>query len=340
MKIAIFGVGAVAGFVAGRLARSGHAPTLVARGERLAAFRQNGLKLIDLDYESHHDFTATDNTVSLGPQDIVLIGAKAHSIPLAIDQITPLLGPDTIVVPMINGIPFWYFHGIPSDGRKRHLNAVDPGGKVWDGLGVERVLGCVVYVMNTSPAPGVIQNHGQEAKLALGEPSGGSSARAEAISELLTGADFDAPISHDIRRDLWIKLWGNLSGNSISAIAEGSCSVLGSDPDIRATMAKMMRESVAVAAAYGVELAADETALEEGIERRIEYFCNLGDVPTSMLQDYQSGRTLELDPIVGAVREMGEMAGVATPTIDTVYALARKKAEIKGLYQSLTGPGD
>lgn len=209
--------------------------------------------------------------------------------------------------------------------------------RFWGGLGIERVLGCVVYVMNTSPAPGVIQNHGQETKLTLGEPTGGSSVRAEAVAELLTGAGFDAPISDDIRRDLWIKLWGNLSGNSISAIAEGSCSVLGSDPDIRATMAKMMRESVAVAAAYGVELAADETALEEGIERRIEYFRNLGDVPTSMLQDYQSGRTLELDPIVGAVREMGEMAGVATPTIHTVYALARKKAEIKGLYQPLTG---
>jgi 2-dehydropantoate 2-reductase len=327
MKIAIFGVGAVAGFVAGRLARAGQSPVLVARGERLAAYRQNGLKLIDLDYESHHDLVATDDTVSLGQQDIVLIGAKAHAIPGAIDQVIPLLGPDTVVVPMINGIPFWYFHGIPSAGRKRHLNAVDPGGKAWSGLGVERVLGCVVYVMN----------HGQEAKLALGEPTGSSTARAEAISGLLRGAGFDAPISDDIRRDLWIKLWGNISGNSISAIAEGSCSVLGSDPDIRATMAKMMRESVAVAAAYGVELAADETALEEGIERRIEYFRNLGDVPTSMLQDYQSGRTLELDPIVGAVREMGEMVGIATPTIDTVYALARKKAEIKGLYQPLTG---
>lgn len=340
MKIAIFGVGAVAGFVAGRLARAGQAPVLIARGERLAAYQQNGLRLIDLDYESHHDLAATDDTVSLGPQDIVLIGAKAHAIPGAIDQITPLLGPDTVIVPMINGIPFWYFHGILGADQKRHLNTVDPGGTAWSGLGVERVLGCVVYVMNTSPVPGVIQNHGQEAKLLLGEPTGSLSARAETISNLLTSAGFNAPISDDIRRDLWIKLWGNLSGNSISAIAEGSCSVLGSDPEICATMAKMMRESVAVATAHGVELAADATALEEGIERRIEYFRNLGDVPTSMLQDYQSGRSLELDPIVGAVREMGEMAGVATPTIDTVYALARKKAEIKGLYQPLVGLDD
>jgi len=189
--------------------------------------------------------------------------------------------------------------------------------------------------MNTSPSPGVIQNHGQEAKFAFGEIADGRSGRIDAVSSLFTEAGFDAPISDDIRRDLWIKLWGNLSGNSISAIAEGTCAVLGDDPEIRAVMAEMMRESVAVAAAYGVELAADDAELEEGIERRIAYFRNLGDVATSMLQDFQSGRTLELDPIVGAVREMGEMAGVPTPTIDTIYALARKKAEIKGLYRRL-----
>ena len=335
MKITIFGVGAVAGFVAGRLARSGHNPTLVARGERLAAYRKAGLTLIDLDRESHHDLSVTDDTESLGVQDIVLIGAKAHAIPGAVEQIIPLIGPETTVVPMINGIPFWYFHGLAGDWPTRHLDAVDPGGRAWDGLGIERVLGCVVYVMNTSPAPGVIQNHGEEAKLALGEPAGGRSGRAEDISALLTQAGFDAPISDDIRRDLWIKLWGNLSGNSISAIAEGTCAALGSDPGIRDVMAEMMRESVAVAAGFGVELAAGPQELEEGIERRIDYFRNLGEVPTSMLQDHLSGRALELDPIVGAVREMGRMAGVATPTIDTVYALARKKAELKGLYTSL-----
>lgn len=335
MKIAIFGVGAVAGFVAGRLARAGETPVLIARGSRLAAYRQNGLRLIDIDSETSHRLKATDDTTALGPQDVVLIGAKAHALPGAVEQIVPLLGPETIVVPMINGIPFWYFYGIQEGRWQPHLESVDPDGKVWSGIGVERVLGCVVYVMNTSPSPGIIQNHGQEAKLSLGEPSGGKSARAERISELLGGAGFDAPISSDIRRDLWIKLWGNLSGNSISAIAEGTCSDLGADTGIRAIMAEMMRESVAVAHAFGVELAADRQELEDGIERRIEYFRNLGDVPTSMLQDFQSDRTLELDPIVGAVREMGAIAGVATPTIDIVYSLARKKAEIKGLYHSL-----
>lgn len=337
MKIAIFGVGAVAGFVAARLARAGHSPTLIARGERLAAYRKNGLKLIDLDRDSHHDLPVTNDTSTLGPQDIVLIGAKAHAIPSAVDQISPMVGPDTTVVPMINGIPFWYFHGVTGDWPKRHLESVDPGGRAWKGIGIEHVLGCVVYVMNTSPAPGVIQNHGEEAKLALGELQGGSSARAEAVSELLIGAGFDAPVSDDIRRDLWIKLWGNLSGNSISAIAEGTCSVLGNDTGIQGIMAEMMRESVAVAAAFGVELAADAKALEAGIEQRIGYFRNLGDVPTSMLQDFTSGRALELDPIAGAVREMGAMASVATPIIDTVYALARMKAEIKGLYVPLPG---
>jgi len=335
MKITIFGVGAVAGFVAGRLARSGHEPVLIARGERLAAYRENGLSLIDLDRETQHQLPATEDTGSLGEQDLVLIGAKAHAIPGAVDQISPLLGSETTVVPMINGIPFWYFHGVSGDCPKRHLDAVDPGGRAWSGLGIERVLGCVVYVMNTSPSPGVIQNHGQEAKFAFGELAGNNTGRIEEVSSLFRDAGFDAPVSDDIRRDLWVKLWGNLSGNSISAIAEGTCSVLGADPEIRSIMAEMMRESVAVAAAYGVELAADAAELEEGIARRIEYFRNLGDVPTSMLQDYQSGRTLELDPIVGAVREMGEMAGVPTPTIDTIYALARKKAEVKGLYRPL-----
>ena len=241
MKIAIFGVGAVAGFVAGRLARAGYNPTLIARGERLAAYRRDGLTLIDHDRETRHELTATDDTAALGPQDLVLIGAKAHSIPAAIAQIAPLIGSDTVVVPMINGIPFWYFHGQSNSGRSPHLNTVDPDGVVWRGLGIERVLGCVVYVMNTSPAPGVIQNHGQEAKLALGEPQGGESERVKRLSVLLGEAGFDAPVSADIRRDLWIKLWGNLAGNSISAIAEGTCSELGSDPGIRATMAEMMR---------------------------------------------------------------------------------------------------
>ena len=336
MKITIFGVGAVAGFVAGRLARIGHAPVLIARGDRLDAYRENGLTLIDLDRETQHQLPATDDTGSLGEQDLVLIGAKAHAIPSAVDQISPLLGSETTVVPMINGIPFWYFHGVSGDWPKRHLDAVDPGGRAWLGLGVERVLGCVVYVMNTSPSPGVIQNHGQEAKFAFGELAGNNTGRIEEVSSLFRDAGFDAPVSDDIRRDLWVKLWGNLSGNSISAIAEGTCSVLGADPEIRSIMAEMMRESVAVAAAYGVELAADAAELEDGIARRIEYFRNLGDVPTSMLQDYQSGRTLELDPIVGAVREMGEMAGVPTPTIDTIYALARKKAEVKKLYRPLS----
>ncbi len=336
MKIAIFGVGAVGGFIGGRLARAGYDPTLIARGERLKAYRDNGLTLVDLDKATQHDLQATNDTSSVGSQDLVLVGAKAHTIPGAVAQIKPLIGDATIVVPMINGIPFWYFHGFSDHWPKRHLNAVDPGGKVWSGLGIEKVLGCVVYVMNTSPEPGVVQNHGKEAKLTLGEPSGRISARAQEVAAMFSEAGFDAPIVEDIRRDLWIKLWGNLGGNTISAIAEGSCAVLGADPGIRETMAEMMRESVAVAAAYGVELAADEDALEEGIERRIEYFRNLGDVPTSMLQDYQSGRTLELDPIAGAVREMGAIAGVPTPTIDTVYALVRKKAEIKGLYRPLT----
>lgn len=336
MKIAIFGVGAVAGFVAGRLARAGHEPTLIARGDRLDAYRRDGLTLIDLDCESRHELSATDDTAALGPQDLVLIGAKAHSIPGSVAQIAPLIGTDTVVVPMINGIPFWYFHGLPDGERNPHLDTVDPGGRIWRGLGIERIVGCVVYVMNTSPSPGVIQNHGQEAKLALGEPDGRRSERVENVSALLQEAGFDAPVSDDIRRELWIKLWGNLSGNSISAIAEGTCSELGADPGIRATMAEMMRESVSVAAAYGVVLAETPVALEDGIERRIEYFRNLGDVPTSMLQDFRSGRALELDPIVGAVRELGALAGVATPTIDTIYALARKKAQIKGLYQPLS----
>ena len=335
MKVTIFGVGAVGGFVAGRLARSGYTPTLIARGDRRKAYLDNGLTLVDLDRTTQHDLPVTDDTSSVGPQDLVLVSAKAHAIPGAVDQIKPLIGEATTVVPMINGIPFWYFHGLCGDWPKRHLKAVDPGGRAWSGLGIDKVLGCVVYVMNTSPEPGVIQNHSLEAKLALGEPSGEISSRLREVSELLVEAGFDSPILEDIRRDLWIKLWGNLGGNTISAIAEGNCAFLGADPDIRATMAEMMREAVAVASGYGVELAAGVDELEQGIERRIEYFRNLGDVPTSMLQDYQSGRTLELDPIAGAVREMGKMAGVPTPIIDTVYALARKKAEIKGLYRPL-----
>lgn len=332
MKITIFGVGAVGGFVAGRLARAGQAPTLVARGERLVAYRERGLTLRDLDRETTHRLPVTDDTEALGPQDVVLIGAKAHAIPGAVARIAPLVGPSTTVVPLINGIPFWYYHGLAGDWPSRHLDSVDPGGRIWSGLGIERVLGCVVYVMTSSPEPGVVRNHGKEAKLALGEPGGGGSERARAVAGLMTAAGFDAPVVDDIRRDVWIKLWGNLSGNSISALTEAHCAALGADRPVREVMKAMMREAVAVAAANGVRLVASDAEMEAGVERRVDYVAALGDVPTSMLQDYRAGRTLELDPILGSVREMAQRAGVATPIIDTVYALARAKAATRGLY--------
>ncbi len=329
MKVCIFGVGSVAGLVAARLARAGIEPTLVARGATLEAIETRGLTLVDRDGESTWRLPVTGDSRAAGPQDILIIGTKAHSIPSAVDAIAPLVGPETIVVTAVNGIPWWYFHALPGDWPKRHLDCVDPGGRVWRAIGPEKALGCVVYVATNKPAPNVVK-HDMGVTYTLGEPDGSTSERARRVAELLEAGGLKAPLTTDIRGEVWVKLWGNLTGNPLSALLEGSCAEIGRDPAMVRLMTLMMEEAREVAAALGVRLAAD-------IAKRIDDFVRLGEVRTSMLQDLEAGRTLEIDPILGSVAELGRMTGVATPTIDVVYELTRSKARIRGLYAPLAG---
>ena len=345
MKVAIFGVGTVGGLVGARMAKGGLEPTLIARGKTLEAYRERGLVLRDRNGEAAYRLPATDDTASLGVQDVVLIAAKAHSIPPAVDQIAALVGPDTVVVPMINGIPWWYFHGLAGDWPKRHLDTVDPGGLVWNTIGPEKAVGCVVYVATSMPEPGVVL-HSAGITFILGEPRGGGpqsgaaiggeagdkSERLGMVADLLTAGGLKAPISDDIRRDVWVKLWGNLSGNPMSALVEGNCGDIGLDDALVRILSKMMEEAAEVAAAFGVEFAPDPDSLAREIDERMMHFRNLAEAKTSMLQDFEAGKMLELDPILGSVAELGRMTGTATPTIDMIYDLTRRKAEIKGLY--------
>jgi 2-dehydropantoate 2-reductase len=325
MKVCIFGVGAVAGVAGARMARAGVKDlSFVARGAHLDAMRRKGLTVRDPSGMWTVPVTATDDTHALGIQDIVILGLKAHTIAPALAQIAPLLGPDTVVVPTLNGIPWWYFHGLPGDWPKRHLDSVDPGGRIWSVLGPERALGCVVYVGSNVPEPGMIE-HNNGGIYLVGEPAGGRSDRARRVSELFTAGGLESPIADDIRAEVWTKLWGNLTGNPISVLCEANCDALGQDRAVADVMADMIREAARVAAASGCDVAPD-------IARRLDAFIELGPIKTSMLQDYDAGKTIELDALLGVICELGRLAGIETPRCDLVYALTRLKATLSGRY--------
>lgn len=325
MKTCIFGVGAVAGVAGARMARGGvEGLSFVARGAHLEAMRRDGLTVRDPSGEWTVAVDATDDTEALGVQDVVILGLKAHTIAAALPQIAPLLGPDTIVVPTLNGIPWWYFHGLPEDGAVRHLDSVDPGGRIWTALGPDRVIGCVVYVGSNVPEPGVIE-HNNGGIYIIGEPAGGESARTRTVAALFAAAGLDCPVADDIRTEIWTKLWGNLTGNPVSVLCEANCDDIGNDPAVAEAMGAMMREASAVAASVGATAVPD-------VPDRLEAIRSLGPIRTSMLQDFRAGKAIELDALLGVICELGKRAGIATPRCDLVYALTRLKAEKAGCY--------
>lgn len=325
MKICIFGAGAVAGLAGARMARGGvEGMSIVARGAHLRAIQANGLTVRDREGSWTVDIPATDDTASLGVQDVVVLGLKAHTVSAALDQIRPLVGPETTIVPTINGIPWWYFHALPGDWPKRNLDSVDPGGRIWRALGPEKALGCVVYVASNIPEPGVIE-HNNGRTYIVGEPNGSRSARAERIAALFAAGELESPISENIRGEVWSKLWGNLSGNPISVLCEILCDALVRDEGLRRLVRGMMTEAHAVSKASGVDIEID-------IDYRLGLFERLGPVKTSMLQDFQAGKTIELDALLGAVCELGRLGGVETPRCDAVYALTRARAAGAGCY--------
>ncbi|OSQ46591.1 2-dehydropantoate 2-reductase [Marivita geojedonensis] len=325
MKICVFGAGAIGGYMGVKLAQAGADVSLVARGPHLAAMQANGLKLIEEGgEETVVSVTASDNPADLGVQDYVIVTLKAHSVPPIVDKMQPLIGPNTTIVSGVNGVPWWYFHMIGGEHEGTRLESVDPGNAQWDGFGPDRVLGCVVYPAAEVIEPGVVK-HIEGNRFSLGEPDGSKSERAVALSQALSSAGLKAPVRPRLRDEIWVKLWGNLSFNPISALTHATLDVLCTDPGTRAVAKGMMLEAQEIAEKLGVKFPID-------VERRIDGGAAVGAHRTSMLQDLDQGRPMEIDALVGSVQELGRVVGVPTPTIDTVLALVQLRARTAGLY--------
>jgi 2-dehydropantoate 2-reductase len=317
MKICVVGAGSIGGMLGARLALAGEDVTLIARGPHLAAIRANGLKLVGHDGVEHIacNVTATSGMAEAGVQDVVILGMKAQQLPPVAADLRVMFGPGTVVVPTQNGIPFWYFqkHGGELDGRI--VESVDPGGVCVKHIEKERIVGCVVYPAAEISAPGVI--HVIEGdRFPIGELDGSESERAKRISDAFVRAGYKSPILPNIRAEMWLKLWGNLTFNPISALSHSTLVDICQFPLSRDLAAKMMTEAQTIANKLGIEFRVP-------LERRIAGAEKVGKHKTSMLQDVEVGRALEVDALVGAVVELGRMTGTPTPHIDAVYALTK-----------------
>ena len=315
-KICVFGAGAIGGYIGARLAQKAEAEvSLLARGPHLAAMEANGLTL----KQGGETFTVRPRVSSdpktLGPQDFVVVTVKAYALPSVLDQLQLLLGKDTAILFAQNGLPWWYFykHGGPYDGRR--VESVDPGGKIWERLGPERALGSVVWQAAEMEGPGVIA-HAYGDRLPIAEPSGEKTARAMLLSKLLMNAGIKSPVRGNLRDEIWLKLWGNLSFNPVSVLTQGTLLQLATDQGTRKVIRDMMEEAQAVAVALGIKFSVD-------IDERISMAEKVGNHRTSMLQDVEAGRATELDSLLGVVIELAQMVGIATPTLNLVYDLTK-----------------
>jgi 2-dehydropantoate 2-reductase len=323
MKICIFGAGAIGGLMGAKLAAKGDVDvTFIARGPHLAAMRDNGVKLMSEGTEQIVHPRCVESAEEAGPQDYVLVTLKAHSLPSAAKQMQPLLGPDTAIVSAVNGIPWWYFHGLGGAYEGRIVQSVDPEGQVSALLPPSRAIGCIVYPAAEVTAPGVIE-HSYGDRFSLGEPDGSRSPRAQALSEALIAAGFKAPVRPKIRDELWVKLWGNMAFNPISALTTATLDVLTGDEGQRGVARAMMLEGQRVAEALGVRFAID-------VDKRIAGAAEVGAHKTSMLQDLERGRPMEIEALLGAVVELADWVGEAAPISRTVLALVRARARAAG----------
>ncbi len=325
MKICIYGTGAIGGFLGFGLSQvPGVELSLVARGANLKALQENGLTLERDGKSCTVAVVATDDPAELGPQNYVIIALKSHQAWETAEQIQPLLGPETAVLTCQNGVPWWYFHALKGPFAATAITSVDPEARQWLGVGPERAIGCVVYPATELVAPGVIQ-HVYGDKFAIGEPDGTISPRALRLSGVLIAAGFEAPILDDIRSEIWLKLWGNLCFNPISALTRATLDVVATDPDTRGLADAMMQEAEIIAGKLGVSFRVSR-------ERRINGAAKVGAHRTSMLQDLERGRGMEIDALVTAVQELGRVTGTPTPMIDVVLGLTRQLARVKSLY--------
>lgn len=324
MKVAVFGAGAIGGLLAARLAAAGVDVTVIARGPHLAAMQAKGLRLISGGETTTTHPRCIADAAEAGVQDYVIVTLKAHSLPAAAPQIARMMGPASTLVTGINGVPYWYFHGLNSPFRDRRVQSVDPSGTLWDILPPSQAIGCVIYPAAEVIQPGVVE-HTYGDRFSLGEPDGSRSPRIEALSKLLIGAGLKAPIRPRIRDEIWVKLWGNLAFNPISALTVATLDRVTGEPELRALCRTMMLEAKPVAEALGTRFAID-------VDKRIDGAAEVGEHKTSMLQDLERGRPMEIDALLGAVVELGEAVGQPMPTCRAVLALVRERARQAGCY--------
>src|SRR5258708_4255824 len=324
MRVCVFGAGAIGGLIGGLCAEAGHEVSLVARGPHLDAIRARGLTVETGGRVVKTRPRAGDRRHDLGTQDFVVVGVKAPALPGVVGAIAPLLRADTAVVFAMNGIPWWFFHGIGGPHAGRALTSVDPDGALTAGLETRRILGCVVHVGCSVPEPGVIR-HSSGNLFIVGEPAGGESPRSRALVAAFNAAGLKTELSPRIQQDIWMKFLGNMSMGPISALAGSTLLAMARDPQGRKVCSDMIEEAIAVGAKFGLDPGMT-------VEQRIELGAKLGDFKTSMLQDLEKGRPLEIDTFLSAPLEMARLAGVPVPTIETVHALLVHKARLAGLY--------
>lgn len=328
MKIAIIGVGAIGGYVGIRLALAGEDVTFVARGANLERLQTRGLRLVHADGREERvpSVNATDDYAGIGPQDVVILGMKAHQIDAVTRDVPKLFGPDTVVVPLQNGIPYWYFYGLDGPLCGTRVKSVDPTGSIYDRIPCTRVVGCVVYPAAELIGLGVIK-HVEGNRFPVGEPDGSDSERVRRVSQAFINGGLQSPVLGDIRSEIWLKLWGNLTFNPISALSRATLASICQYEPSRAIAAAMMQEAQIVAEKLGA-------TFRVPLEKRIAGAERVGHHKTSMLQDLEARRELEIDALLGSVVELARLTRTPTPHIDTVFALVKLLA--KGLHEGKT----
>ena len=326
-NVCIVGAGAIGGWMGARLARAGCTVSVLARGATLVALQKNGLTLQSATADvpaQNHAVRASDDAKILGMQDLVVIAVKAPALQSVAQQITPLLGPNTVVLTAMNGVPWWFLQGFGGQLADHQLKSVDALGDIAAAIPASNIIGCVVHASCSVLTPGVIR-HGFGNKLIIGEPSGQQTPRVKALAVLLERAGFEAPIADQIQRDIWFKLWGNMTMNPISAFTGATSAQVLDDELVRGFCSTVMLEAKEIGARLGIPI-------DQQPEDRHAVTRKLGPFKTSMLQDVEAGKPIELDALVSAVRELGQLTHVATPYTDVLFGLARLHARVHGLY--------
>lgn len=324
MKVCIYGAGAIGGWIGAHLAQHGCSLSAVARGATLEALQQNGLVLLQGGQEIRSSLVTRENPAELGVQDLVIVAVKAPAMADVARRIGPLLGPDTIVLTAMNGVPWWFLQGFGGALAGTHLDAVDPGGVIAQHIPAAHIVGGVVHASCAVDVPGVVRHHFGNG-LILGEPSGADTPRVQALAALLVRAGFNATVSPQIQQDVWYKLWGNMTLNPISAFTGATTDLILDDPLVREFVSRIMLEAKAIGERIGIPIA-------QTPEDRHAVTRKLGAFRTSMLQDVDAGKPVELDALVTAVRELGQLTGTATPCTDALLGLSRLHAAGLGLY--------